>query len=98
LDVGAGLGDGALGAAGHIRNLQFFDFDHAVALGEIGRELMQKILSRVRRPHVQTADLCLLFLPISRKFGPACELTLRLRELILDRLEGIQRLNLRAIA
>ena len=52
LDVGAGPIDSALGATGHILNLQFFDFDHAVALGEIGRELLQKILSRIRRPHV----------------------------------------------
>jgi len=98
LDVGAGLGDGALGATGHFLNLQFFDLDYAVALGEIGRELVQKILSRIRRPHVQTADLGLLFLPISRKLGLACELTLCLCEPTLDRFDGIQRLNLRAVA
>jgi hypothetical protein len=43
----------------------FFDLDHAVGLGEIGRELVQKNLSRIRRPHVQTADLGLLFFPIT---------------------------------
>jgi hypothetical protein len=59
--------DRPLCARCHIPDVQFLDFDNAVALGDLGRELALIVLASVRSMQMQTADLGLELSPVGRE-------------------------------